>query len=154
MLIFELTASPSTFGRRFFSGTRTSSMTICPVSEALSENLPSIFGVLKPFIERSKTKPRILLSSHLAQTTAMSAIGEFVIHDLLPLRIHVLVEASNLARVSMPPGSEPWFGSVNPKQPMISPLASAGNHRSRCSSVPYSCIGCITSEDCTLNADL
>lgn len=47
--------------------------------EARSENFPSIFGVEKPFIDRSKINPRISLSSHFAQTTATSAIGELVI---------------------------------------------------------------------------
>lgn len=50
-----------------------------PVADALRENLPSILGVEKPFMPRSKIKPRTLLSSHLAQTIAMSATGEFVI---------------------------------------------------------------------------
>ena len=52
---------------------------IMPVADALSENLPSILGVAKPFISRSRMKPLTLPSSHLAQTTAMSAMGEFVI---------------------------------------------------------------------------
>lgn len=74
-----LTASPDTFGSRFSCGTSTSSIRIMPVADALSENFPSIFGVEKPFIPRSRMKPRTLPSSHLAQTTAMSAKGEFVI---------------------------------------------------------------------------
>lgn len=74
-----LTARPETLGSRFSWGTSTSSIRIMPVADALSENLPSIFGVAKPFIPRSKMKPLTLPSSHLAQTTAMSATGEFVI---------------------------------------------------------------------------
>jgi hypothetical protein len=74
-----ITANPSTLGKRFSAGTCTSSMTICPVTEALSENLPSILGVLNPFMPLSKMKPLIFLSSHLAHTTATSAIGELVI---------------------------------------------------------------------------
>lgn len=74
-----LTARPDTLGSRFSWGTSTSSITIMPVADALSENLPSIFGVVKPFIPRSNMKPRTRPSSHLAQTTAMSATGEFVI---------------------------------------------------------------------------
>lgn len=50
-----------------------------PVEDDLSENFPSILGVEKPFIPRSKIKPRTLPSSHLAHTTAMSAKGELVI---------------------------------------------------------------------------
>lgn len=74
-----LTPSPDALGNRFSSGTSTSSMRIMPVAEALSENLPSILGVLKPFMPRSRMNPRTLPSSHLAQTTQMSATGEFVI---------------------------------------------------------------------------
>lgn len=74
-----LTARPDTLGSRFSWGTSTSSIRIIPVADALSENFPSILGVDKPFIPRSKIKPRTLPSSHFAQTTAMSATGEFVI---------------------------------------------------------------------------
>ena len=42
------------FGRRFSSGTSTSSMTIWPVVEALKENFPSILGAESPFIPFSK----------------------------------------------------------------------------------------------------
>jgi hypothetical protein len=55
-----------------------------------------------------------------------------------------------LARVTIEPGSEPWFGSVRPKQPMNSPLASLGRYFCLVSSLPNSLIGTITSEDCTL----
>lgn len=54
-------------------------MRIIPVAEALRENFPSIFGVARPFMPRSKMKPRTFPSSHLAHTTAMSATGELVI---------------------------------------------------------------------------
>ncbi len=57
-------------------------MTISPVTEARSENLPSIFGVERPFMPRSRMKPRMTPSSVLAQTTMTSAIGELVIHIL------------------------------------------------------------------------
>ncbi|OQB98099.1 MAG: hypothetical protein BWX79_03385 [Alphaproteobacteria bacterium ADurb.Bin100] len=50
----------------------------------------------------------------------------------------------------MLPGSEPWFGSVRPKQPIHSPLASLGRYLRRCSSVPKSWMGSMTSELCTL----
>ena len=49
----------------------------------------------------------------------------------------------------MPPGSEPKSGSVRPKQPITSPVASFGSHFMRCSSEPYAKIGYITSEPCT-----
>ncbi len=50
----------------------------------------------------------------------------------------------------MLPGSEPWSGSVRPKQPIHSPLASLGRYFCFCSSLPNSLIGTITREDCTL----
>ncbi|MDT4837054.1 hypothetical protein D3C71_503960 [compost metagenome] len=50
----------------------------------------------------------------------------------------------------MLPGSEPWSGSVRPKQPIHSPVASLGRNFCFCASVPNSKIGTITSELCTL----
>ena len=50
----------------------------------------------------------------------------------------------------MPPGSEPAFGSVRPKQPIHSPVASFGRYFCFCASVPNSLMGTITSEPCTL----
>jgi hypothetical protein len=73
------TFKPCTLGNKLALGTCTSSIAICPVIEARNENFPSIFGAEKPFIDFSKINPRICLSSHLAHTTAISAIGEFVI---------------------------------------------------------------------------
>ena len=75
---------PFAWGRRFSSGTKTLSITISPVMEARSENLPSIFGVLRPFIPLSRMKPRMTSSSVLAQTTITSAMGAFEIHIFAP----------------------------------------------------------------------
>jgi len=50
----------------------------------------------------------------------------------------------------MQPGSEPWFGSVRPKQPIDSPVASLGSYCCFVASLPNSKIGTITSELCTL----
>ena len=126
-------ASPETFGSRFSSGTTAPSSTISPVIEARSDSLPSIFGVENPLVPRSTMKPRILPSS-LAQTTAMSAIGELVIQVLAPVRRKPPETFS--ARVVIEPGSEPWSGSVRPKQPTNSPLASLGRYLRRCASLP------------------
>lgn len=78
---FYHTPKPMTLGSIFSSGTSTSSIAICPVMLALSENFPSIFGAVRPFIPFSRINPRILsLSlSHLPHTMNTSAIGEFVI---------------------------------------------------------------------------
>ena len=46
-------------------------------------------------------------------------------------------------------GSEPGFGSVRPKQPIHSPVASFGRYFCFCASVPNSLIGTMTSDDCT-----
>ncbi len=69
----------------FSSGTKTPSIMIMPVIEARSENLPSIFGVSRPSMPRSRMKPRMTSSSVLAQTTSTSAIGEFVIQVFEPV---------------------------------------------------------------------
>ena len=53
----------------------------------------------------------------------------------------------------MPAGSEPWSGSVRPKQPASSPVASFGRYFSFCASLPKLWIGYITSDDCTLSAE-
>jgi len=46
-------------------------------------------------------------------------------------------------------GSEPAFGSVSPKQPIHSPVASFGRYFCFCASVPKALIGTMTSDDCT-----
>ena len=50
------------------------------------------------------------------------------------------------ARVIIPLGSEPWSGSVSPKQPIASPRASRGSQARRWASVPKAWIGNITRE--------
>ncbi len=67
------------------------------------------------------TKPRTP-SSVRAHTTATSAIEPLVIHIFWPLRTQS--SPSRLALVRMPPGLEPWSGSVRPKQP----ISVAGRH--------------------------
>ena len=61
-------------------------------------------------------------------------IEEFAIR----LARHFVSEFSSVyrARVTIDPGSEPWSGSVNPKQPIASPAASRGRYFRRCSSLP------------------
>ena len=83
---------------------------------------------------RSTMKPRIALSSSLAQTMAMSAVGALLIHILLPVRRKP--PGAAVARVFIEPGSEPWSGSVRPKQPRNSPEASLGRNFFRCSAEP------------------
>lgn len=77
--VAQLTPSPEALGSTFSSGTSTPSMTIMPVAEARSENLPSIRGAERPRMPLSSRKPRMHLSSHRAHTTNRSATGELVI---------------------------------------------------------------------------
>jgi hypothetical protein len=67
----------------FSEGTKTLSIIIIPVQEALNENFPSILGAVNPSISFSRIKPLITPSS-LAQTTKISAMGELVIQHLVP----------------------------------------------------------------------
>ena len=57
-----------------------------------------------------------------------------MIQRFVPFRIQWW--PSRRARVSMPPGSEPWSGSVKPKQPIARPEAIPGSQRFFCSSLP------------------
>jgi hypothetical protein len=79
---------PCTSGSSASSPTSTPSITISPVIEARRLILPSILGVVSPFIPRSSTKPLIPppCASDLAHTTMTSAIGELVIHIFVPVR--------------------------------------------------------------------
>ena len=139
---------PRALGNLFSAGTKTSSITISPVTDARSASLPSILGALSPFMPFSKMKPPMTPSSSFAHTIKTSAKGELLIQFLAPLRLNP--PSTVRARVTMLPGSEPWSGSVRPKQPMYSPVASFGKYFCFCSSLPNSLIGCITRLDCTL----
>ena len=76
--------NPSTLGNICSSFTKTSSITICPVTEALKANFPSIFGALSPSIPFSSMNPLIFPSSFFAQTIKTSAIGLLDIHIFAP----------------------------------------------------------------------
>src|ERR1700733_7110236 len=107
-------------------------------------------GADSPFQPFSRMKPRISSlpsSSSFAHTTNTSAIGEFEIHIFDP--DSEKPPFTFLARVVMLAGSEPEFGSVRPKQPIHSPVASFGRYFSFCASVPNALIGTMTSNDCT-----
>ncbi len=82
-----------------------------------------------------------------AHTTATSAIDPLVIHIFEPFRIQS--DPSRRAVVRMPAGLEPKSGSVSPKQPITSPVAMAGSHWLRCSSLPQRKMANIASEPCT-----
>ncbi len=145
--------SPSTPGRTFSSGIRQSSKASCEVTAARSDIFILCSDVVNPGVPFSTRKPWILPSypPTFAQTTATSAIEPFVIHALAPFRTQW--SPSFFATVRIPPGFEPKSGSVRPKQPIASPLASAGIQRSFCSFDPYFQIGNMTRDDWTETND-
>lgn len=145
---------PTAPGSRLCSGTVQLSMYTEPVLDARNDALPGMTVVVSPVVSRSTTKPRTRPSSHRAHTTNTSATGAFVIHVLAPFSTYALLSAWYRARLSIEPMSLPAFGSVRQKLPTRSAVANRGKYCSRCSSVPYSLIACITSDDCTLSADL
>jgi hypothetical protein len=81
--LLYLTFRPSTFGKRFSSGTSTSSIWIIPVLDIRKENFPSILGVSSPFDFLSTIKPLTLSSSQTAQMMQKSAMGAFVILQMI-----------------------------------------------------------------------
>lgn len=84
-------------------------MRIMPVEEALRENFPSILGVEKPFMPRSRMKPRTFPSSHLAQTTAMSATGELVI---LTMEVSESQESGDLDLLQEMERTDHWITQI------------------------------------------
>src|SRR5436853_1186136 len=126
--------NPFTFGKIFSFGIFTLSNTSSPVALARNDHLPCVSGVVNPCIPRSTINPLISPCSSLAHTTAISAKGALLIHILEPLRI--TWSPLSLKFDSMPEGLEPKSGSVKPKQPIHSPVASLGKYFFRCSSLP------------------
>ena len=94
--------------------------------EALNDHFPCISGAEKPLESLSTTIPKISPSSFFAQTTAMSATGEFVIHIFAPFKIRQ--SPSSLTFVTIPAGFEPKSGSVSPKHPISSPAPNFGKY--------------------------
>nr|CRL53662.1 hypothetical protein CPGR_00941 [Mycolicibacterium fortuitum subsp. fortuitum DSM 46621 = ATCC 6841 = JCM 6387] len=125
--------SPSARGSCAEAGSRTLSSTSSEVIEARRDSLRWISLAVKPGVSVGTTKPR-MPSSVWAHTVATSARLPLVIHILVPLSTQSV--PSRRARVRMPAGLEPKSGSVNPKQPMASPVASRGSQCCFCSSEP------------------
>src|SRR5439155_189085 len=138
---------PFTCGSLFSRGIRQSWNESSEVIEARIENLPWMSSVEKPGVPRSTRKPPISSSSSLAQTTATSAMEPLVIQSLVPFRTYA--PSWRRARVFIAPGSEPWSGSVSPKQPTRAPVARRGSHCSFCASEPYAKMGNMTRPDWT-----
>ncbi len=104
------------------------------MTDARSDILPLCSKVEKPFVPFSTRNPRTTPSS-FAQTTATSAIGSVRDPGLGAVQ-DVGRSPSFFATVRMPAGFEPKSGSVSPKQPIASALASFGIQRSFCSFEP------------------
>ena len=87
----------------------------------------------KPGRSVGTRKPRIAFElsgstsspSVFAQMIATSAMSALPIHILPPPSRHPV--PSRRATVVMPPGFEPWAGSVNPKHPSFSPVRMVGS---------------------------
>src|SRR5690606_4117115 len=139
-------------GSRASAGSRTSSRVIPPVDEARSDSLCRISRALTPGVSIGTTNPAIPSSGTRAQITATSATGALVIHIFEPVRIQS-PPGVRVARLAMDAGSEPWSGSVRPKQPIASPAAIRGSQARFCSSDPYRQIAYIASDPCTDTSD-
>ena len=99
-----------------------------------------------PGVPRSTRNPAIV-SPSFAHTIAMSATDPLVIQRLVPARTYS--DPARRARVSIPPGSEPWSGSVSPKHPIARPAAISGSQRCFCSSLPQRQMAYMASDPCT-----
>src|ERR1700691_523644 len=132
---------PPVLGSRLAAGMCTSCMDRPLVTEARRLHLPCTSKARKPGRLVSTRKPRIVClaegcssSCTLAQMTATSAMEPEVIHIFSPLRMYSSPDLR--AVVVMPPGLDPKPGSVRPKQPSFSPVASCGSQVFFCSSEP------------------
>src|SRR5437667_12427869 len=101
-------------GSKFASGISQSVNDNPEVTEARRDHLPWTSQAFKPGVPFSTRKPRTLSSSALAHTTAMSARAPLVIHIFSPFKTYL--EPFFTARVPIPPGFEPNFGSGRPTQ--------------------------------------
>ena len=144
---------PATSGNTASAGSRRFSKVSSEVTEARSDILCVILCAANPGVSVGTTKPRMppCSSPAFAQTTATSAIEPFVIHIFEPFSTQS--SPSLRARVRIDAGSEPWSGSVRPKQPMASPAAMRGSHCCLCSSVPKRQIANIARLPCTDTRD-
>ena len=98
----------------------------------------SFFSTATPGDFRSTMKALMPLCfsarSQEAKTTPVPRYPPLVMKILLPLMTNS--SPARLYIVAIPPASLPALGSVNRRQPMISPVVSAGSHFFFCSSLP------------------
>src|SRR5215472_2558549 len=107
--------SPVTPGSTADDGSRTESSTSSDVIDARSDIFLWMSRAGNPRVPRGTRNPRTP-SSVEAHTTAMSAMDPLVIHIFVPLSTQS--EPSRTAWVRIDAGSDPWSGSVSPKQPI------------------------------------
>src|ERR1700733_11662933 len=103
------------------SGTLTSFNARLAVTDARIDNLPCSSDDENPGVPLSTKNPR-MPSSARAHTIATSATDPLVIHVFSPFNTHV--HPCLTALVNIPAGFDPKPGSVSPKQPIASPVAS------------------------------
>jgi hypothetical protein len=119
------------------AGTRTPSNDSAAVAWPRRPSLPLISVASKPGVSvgtRNAETPRGPSSLVRAKTRATSAQVPLVMNTLEPSITQS--SPSRRARVRRLPASEPWPGSVSPKQPRIRPAAMSGSQRCFCPSVP------------------
>src|SRR5207248_11308780 len=106
---------------------RTSSL----VSLARKDSFPFWFLAEKPFVSVGTMKPRIEFTSSsvpvLAHTIAACAVEPLVIHFLPPFSTQP--PSVSFPPVTIPPGFDPYSGSVAPKHPTTPPPPTGATHR-------------------------
>ena len=125
---------------------------IMPVTEARSENFPSIFGCVSPAMPRSRMKPRISPLSSFAHTSSTSAIGELVIQVFDPFS----TKPPSTALRPRPHRGGIGAGIRLGQAKAADELAGAQLRQvflPSAASDPKAWIGNITSDDCTENAE-
>src|SRR3954469_5334140 len=125
---------------RCASGMKQSSKTSSDVPEPRIPSLSRCCALRKPSIPRSTTNAVIghgsVASSVRMYTTTTSASGPFVIHIFVPFASQP-PSARRAAHRIEPRTSEPAPASLIARAPRCSPDSRPGNHRVRCSAVPF-----------------
>src|SRR3954463_1279320 len=125
---------------RCASGMKQSSKTSSDVPEPRIPSLSRCCALRKPSIPRSTTNAVIghgsVASSVRMYTTTTSASGPFVIHIFVPFASQP-PSARRAAHRIEPRTSEPAPTSLIARAPRWSPDSRPGNHRVRCSAVPF-----------------
>jgi hypothetical protein len=106
--------------------------------------IPILFSMRRILTVASRSttnmeRPRASVEpSSLRARTSDTSASPFVMKRLTPLRRHVPVASSSVARVATEPRSEPASASVRTMAPETSPRAKRGRIRALVSASPYS----------------